>query len=76
MKSDDKDEIEAKTKALTEVSGKLAERVYAQKSAEGGQQPQADAGARAAAKVEARMTWSMPSSRKSRTSSTLRAGFA
>ncbi len=43
MKGDDKDEIEAKTKALSEVSGKLAERVYAQKGAEGGEQPQADA---------------------------------
>jgi molecular chaperone DnaK len=41
---DDKAEIERKTEALTEVSGKLAERLYAQKSAEppaGG----ADAGA-------------------------------
>ena len=31
--SGDKEEIEAKTNALTELSGKLAERVYAQKSA-------------------------------------------
>jgi molecular chaperone DnaK len=31
MRSDDKDAIEAKTNALTELSGKLAERVYAQK---------------------------------------------
>jgi molecular chaperone DnaK len=51
LKGDDKDAIEAKTNALTELSGKLAERVYAQKGgaeagageahAEGGQQ-QAD----------------------------------
>ena len=33
VKGDDKEEIEAKTNALTELSGKLAERVYAQKSA-------------------------------------------
>ena len=32
VKGDDKDGIEAKTNALAEVSGKLAERVYAQKS--------------------------------------------
>lgn len=37
IKGDDKDNIEAKTNALTELSGKLAERVYAQKAgAEGG----------------------------------------
>ena len=35
LKGDDKDAIEAKTKELTEHSGKLAERTYAQKSAEG-----------------------------------------
>ncbi|NJD05502.1 MAG: molecular chaperone DnaK [Methylococcaceae bacterium] len=33
---DDKEEIDRKTEALAEVSGKLAERLYAQKSAEGG----------------------------------------
>ncbi|MEQ1485200.1 molecular chaperone DnaK [Methyloglobulus sp.] len=33
VKGDDKDAIESKTNALAEVSGKLAERVYAQKSA-------------------------------------------
>ncbi|KAF3977804.1 MAG: molecular chaperone DnaK [Methylococcales symbiont of Iophon sp. n. MRB-2018] len=32
LKADDKDAIEAKTTALTELSGKLAERVYAQKA--------------------------------------------
>jgi molecular chaperone DnaK len=36
MKGDDKDAIEAKTKALAEASGKMAERLYAQKGAEGG----------------------------------------
>lgn len=33
MKSDSKEEIESKTNDLTELSGKLAERVYAQKAA-------------------------------------------
>jgi molecular chaperone DnaK len=37
MKEDDKDAIEAKTNALTEVSSKLAERVYAKKGASEGQ---------------------------------------
>jgi len=37
LKGDDKAEIEAKTNALTELSGKLAERVYAQKSAAEGE---------------------------------------
>nr|VFK19480.1 MAG: molecular chaperone DnaK [Candidatus Kentron sp. LFY] len=36
MKSDDKDAIEAKINALAELSGKLAERVYQQQSAEAG----------------------------------------
>ncbi|MCK4950617.1 MAG: molecular chaperone DnaK [Gammaproteobacteria bacterium] len=48
MKGDDKDEIEAKTKVLGEKSGKLAERVYAQKAeaegAEGQTAETADAG--------------------------------
>ncbi|MES9923365.1 MAG: molecular chaperone DnaK [Candidatus Thiodiazotropha endolucinida] len=35
MKGDDKDAIEAKTKVLAEASGKMAERLYAQKGAEG-----------------------------------------
>ena len=48
LKGDDKDAIEAKTTALTELSGKLAERVYAQSAeaaaqAEGGEQPEASA---------------------------------
>jgi molecular chaperone DnaK len=37
VKGDDKETIEAKTNALTELSGKLAERVYAQKSASEGE---------------------------------------
>jgi molecular chaperone DnaK len=36
MKGDDKDDIEAKTKALTDASGKMAERVYAEQQAAGG----------------------------------------
>jgi molecular chaperone DnaK len=40
MKSDDKDLIEAKTQALTEASGKMAERMYAAS----GEQPQQAAG--------------------------------
>jgi molecular chaperone DnaK len=36
VKGDSKDDIEAKTNELTELSGKLAERVYAQKSASEG----------------------------------------
>ncbi len=40
MKGDDKDAIEAKTKALTEASGKMAEKLYAQQ----GQQEGAAAG--------------------------------
>jgi molecular chaperone DnaK len=35
IKSDDKDAIEAKTKDLTEASGKMAERIYAKKAKEG-----------------------------------------
>lgn len=41
MKGDDKDEIEAKTKTLGEKSGKLAERVYAQKAEAEGAEGQA-----------------------------------
>jgi molecular chaperone DnaK len=39
MDGDSKDAIERKTQALTEVSGKLAERLYAQSSAGGGGEP-------------------------------------
>ena len=35
MKGDDKDDIEAKTKALVEASGKMAERAYAQQTEAG-----------------------------------------
>lgn len=48
MKGDDKDAIEAKTQALSEASSKMAERLYAQKGAEGQAAPgtdQASAGA-------------------------------
>ncbi len=41
MKGDDKETIEAKTKALTDASGKMAEKLYAQQ----GQQEGAEAGA-------------------------------
>lgn len=43
MKSDDKDDIEAKTKILVEASGKMAERAYAQQTAEA--DPSAEASA-------------------------------
>ncbi len=42
MKGDDKDDIEAKTKVLTDASAKMAERLYAQSSA--GQAGDADSG--------------------------------
>jgi molecular chaperone DnaK len=46
MKGSDKDAIEAKTKALTEASHKLAEKMYAQQQPEGGgAAPQPEAGA-------------------------------
>jgi len=45
IKTDDQDKIETKTKALSEASAKMAERLYAQKPQEGGaKQPGADAG--------------------------------
>ncbi|MGD2074500.1 MAG: molecular chaperone DnaK [Gammaproteobacteria bacterium] len=46
MKGDDKEAIETKTQALAEQSGKLAEKLYAQKGAEGA--PEAEAGAETA----------------------------
>mgnify|MGYP001368060465 CR=1 FL=1 len=46
MEGDDKANIEEKTTALAEVSGKLAERVYQKQAAEGAE-PGADAGAQA-----------------------------
>ncbi len=39
IKGDDKDDIEAKTTSLTELSGKLAEKVYAEQAAAGGEAP-------------------------------------
>ena len=39
MKGEDKDAIEAKTAALAEASGKMAERLYAQQGAQQGAQP-------------------------------------
>ena len=48
IKGDDKDDIEAKTKALTDASGKMAERAYAEQGgAEGAPEGAADAGAQA-----------------------------
>ncbi len=47
MKGEDKDEIEAKTKELAEASGKLAERVYAQKGGEQAGGAEAQPGAEA-----------------------------
>jgi molecular chaperone DnaK len=49
IKTDNVDAIETKTKALSEASAKMAERLYAQKGQEGGAQPgaqSADAGAK------------------------------
>ena len=40
LKGDDKAQIESKTQALAEASGKLAERMYAQQQGEGGGQAQ------------------------------------
>jgi molecular chaperone DnaK len=47
MKGEDKDDIEAKTKALVEASGKMAERAYAQQAEAGAAEGAADAGAEA-----------------------------
>jgi len=44
LKGDDKDAIEEKTKALTEASQSMAEKLYAEQGAEGGAQPEAEAG--------------------------------
>ncbi|MGD8784842.1 MAG: molecular chaperone DnaK, partial [Thioalkalispiraceae bacterium] len=53
MKGDDKDAIEAKTKALTDASAKMAERLYAEKGQQPGAQPGAEAaGADASANPE------------------------
>ncbi len=50
IKSDDKDRIERKTQALSEVSGKMAERLYAQPGAGGGGHGPGDAGAQGRSK--------------------------
>ncbi|NOX75303.1 MAG: molecular chaperone DnaK [Gammaproteobacteria bacterium] len=47
IKGDGKDDIEAKTKVLVEASGKMAERVYADQSAQQGAEGATDAGAEA-----------------------------
>ena len=49
LEGSDKDAIEAKTKALAEASGKLAEKAYAANGAEAGAAPGADASAAGAA---------------------------
>ena len=51
VKSNDKDDIQAKLTALTELSGKMAERVYAKKAADG-QQAESGAPEDTAAKPE------------------------
>jgi len=48
VKGDDKAEIEAKTNTLTEVAGKLAERVYAQQGAADAQAPASESHGKAA----------------------------
>jgi len=45
MKSDDKDAIEAATNKITEATGPVAQKMYAQKDAQGGAQAAAGAGA-------------------------------
>jgi molecular chaperone DnaK len=50
MKGEDKDDIEAKTKALTDASGKMAEKLYAEQGGDAGAAAgAADAGAEQAA---------------------------
>ncbi len=48
LKSDDKEEIEAKTKALTEASSALAQKMYAEQAAAGGAQSEGEAAAASA----------------------------
>jgi len=48
LKGNDKDTIEAKTKALTEASHKLAEQMYAKEQAEAGGAGAAEGGAKKA----------------------------
>ncbi|WP_275286627.1 molecular chaperone DnaK [Halomonas elongata] len=47
VKGDDKDDIQAKLDTLTEASGNLAQKMYADQAEEAGQQPGADAGEQA-----------------------------
>ncbi|MCW8982999.1 MAG: Hsp70 family protein, partial [Gammaproteobacteria bacterium] len=49
IKGDDKDDIEAKTKALTDASAKMAEKLYAKNSGDAGIDPASAAAAAAAA---------------------------
>ena len=53
IKSDDKDAIEAKTKALTDASAKMAEKLYAQPGADAGAGGSADTGASGSGKGSA-----------------------
>ena len=52
VKGEDKEAIEEKTKALTEASGKMAERLYAEKGAAEGATSDGDAGAGEKAKAD------------------------
>ena len=52
MKGDDKADIEAKTQTLGELSGKLAEKLYADKGAESGEGAAAEAGGEQAAAAD------------------------
>ncbi len=55
LKGNDKEAIEAKTKALTDASGKMAEKMYAQNAEQGaaGAAPEAEAGAESATNEKA-----------------------
>ena len=68
MKGDDKDRIEAKIKVLTEASGKMAERIYAQQQGSRGRSRRCGWGKRmkpkARAAIAARKTSSMRSSKR------------
>ena len=72
MKGEDKDRIESLTKALGDASAKMAERLYAQNAAPDGgpgrgRADEAGPGADQGPAAAARTTWSMPSSKRSRT---------
>ncbi len=78
MKGEDKERIESLTKTLGDVSGKMAERLYAQSPAMPGRPTRAKL-RRAIRAAEPTTTWSMPSSKRSKTTrskvSWLAAGF-